>query len=50
MQTLRYIPLVSKHGVAKPPLAPAVQWMPELNPPPQGHQTIQGGRPAILVP
>ena len=39
MQTLGHIPLVSKQSLAKPPLAPAMQRMPERDPPPQGQQT-----------
>jgi len=40
MQTLGHIALASKHRLTKPPLAPAVQWMPELDPPSQGQQTV----------
>jgi hypothetical protein len=40
MQTFRHIALVSKQSLAKLPLAPAVQRMPEHDPPPQGRQTV----------
>jgi hypothetical protein len=40
MQTLGHIALASKQSLAKLPLAPTVQRMPELDPPLQGQQTV----------
>ena len=40
VQTLCHIPLVSKHSLAELPLAPTMQRMPELDPPPQRRQTV----------
>jgi hypothetical protein len=50
VDTFRHVVFKRKRRIAKLPLAPLVQRMAKLDPPPKGLQTAKTGRPAVSMP